>query len=72
MMMTQMNTENVIANIIGMTNPMITFWRFSMRNEYCDECNKTGYNMIRYVNYREYRYCEDCGEGSFNRRYPKK
>ena len=43
-----------------------------MRNEYCKTCNKTGYNMIRYVNYREYRYCEDCGEGSFNRRYPKK
>ena len=35
-------------------------------------CNNTGYNMIRYVNYREYRYCKDCGEGSFTRRYPKK
>ena len=29
-----------------------------MRNEYCKTCNKTGYNMIRYVNYREYRYAK--------------
>ena len=37
----------------------------------CKTCIKFGYTIIRYENWRENRYCKDCGEGSFNRKYPK-
>ena len=38
----------------------------------CQTCTKVGFMTIRYDNFREYRFCDDCGDGSFTRKYPTK
>ena len=42
----------------------------------CKTCETYGYTWCRYEHYpakgmKEYRFCNDCGEGSFSKKYPK-